>query len=192
MYRILFPHVRDELIPSPYYENSTKEWEKRRRRDLDQMESYFGLVLPRKVGRRLEQTSFQLPQPLQRQIFRQVIQIVETAHADAFQSYRQQDTNLPKRTEDPDISDAAQQSQTTEECGLEATLEAPTLTAMTERAHGGLSPSTAADIFGPLLPSSGLQLDLDSSVGGPNGMGQQHEGADWMDNQLLDDDFWRF
>ncbi|KAF4896493.1 hypothetical protein CGCF415_v011530 [Colletotrichum fructicola] len=195
IYKILFPLVSEELIPSPYYENNIEEWEKRRRRDLDQMQTYLGLELPRKVWRRLEQTSFQLPQPLQRQIFRQVIQIVEIAHADTFQSYRQQDINLPMRTDDPDITsykpsnpDSAPQSQTTDGCGPEATLEPPGLSAMTEgTTHGGLSTSATGDIFEPFVPSSGLQYDLDSSVGDPNGMGQHHEGADWTDSQL-----WRF
>ncbi|KAF4821897.1 hypothetical protein CGCSCA5_v002799 [Colletotrichum siamense] len=197
VYKILFPLESEELIPSPYYENGIDEWEKRRRRDLDQMQAYLGLELPRKVRIRLAQTSFQLSPSLQGQIFRQVIQIIETAHADTFQSYRRQDANSPMTTDDPSTtscqpSDSAQQSQTTDGYGLEASLEIPTLTAMTEGIHGGISTSTAGVIFDPFVPSSGLQYDLDSSVGGPDGMGQQHKSADWMDNQLLDDEFWRF
>ncbi|KAI8286808.1 hypothetical protein K4K56_008558 [Colletotrichum sp. SAR 10_98] len=195
MYRILFPLVPEELIPSPCYDNNIAELEKRRRRDLDQMESYLRLA----VRRRLEQKNLKIPRVLENQVRRQVIEIIESAQADAFQSYRQQDANSPMRMDDLDItssqssnSDPAPQSQTTDGYDLEAHLEVPTLTAMTEGTLGGLSTSTAGDIFEPFVPSSGLQYDLDSSVGGPNGMGQQHEGADWMDDQILDDEFWRF
>ncbi|KAF5489197.1 hypothetical protein CGCS363_v011789 [Colletotrichum siamense] len=195
IYRILFPLVPEELIPSPRYDNDIAELDKRRRRDLDQMESYLRLA----VRRRLEQKNLKIPRALENQVRRQVIEIIENAQADAFQLYRQQDANSPMRMDDPEItscqssdSGSAPQSQTADGYGLEAPLEVPTLTAMTEGTHGGLSTSTAGDIFEPFVPSSGLQYDLDSSVGGPNGMGQQQEGADWMDDQLLDGEFWRF
>ncbi|KAI8155194.1 hypothetical protein K4K54_004874, partial [Colletotrichum sp. SAR 10_86] len=168
MYKVLFPLVSEELIPSPHYDNSIAELKKRRRRDLDEMETYLRLELRREVRRRLEQKSLQLPHPLEN-----LIEMVESAQTDAFQSlrHRQQGTQ-PLDLHGLDANEQpfnfAQQSPTTYGCGLEAPLEAPTLTAMTEGTHGGLSTSTSGDIFEPIVPSSSLQYDLDSSVGDPN------------------------
>lgn len=179
------------------YDNDIAELEKRRRRDLDQMESYLRLKLSREVKRRLEQRNLKIPRALENQVRRQVIEIIESAQAYAFQSYRQQDTR-PMETygldpsREPSNSNSARQPQTTYGRGLEATSEAPTLTPMTEGTHGGLSTSTAEDIFEPFNPSSGLQYDVVSSVGGPDGMGPQYEGADWMDSQILDESFGNF
>ncbi|KAK2771805.1 hypothetical protein CKAH01_14228 [Colletotrichum kahawae] len=196
LYRTLFPLVPEELIPSPRYENNFEEWEKRRRRDLDNMESYLRLKLTREVRRRLEQKNLKIPRALENQLRRQVIEIIESAQADVFQLYRQQDTR-PMETygldpsRQPSNSNCARQPQTTYGRGLEATSDAPTLTAMTEGTHGGLSTSTVENVFESFNPSSGLQYDLVSSAGGPGGMGPQYEGADWMDSQILDDELWQ-
>ncbi|KAF4849630.1 hypothetical protein CGCSCA4_v004205 [Colletotrichum siamense] len=138
VYKILFPLVPEELIPSPHYEDSIDEWEKRRLRDLDQMESYLRSELSQGVRKRLEQKSLQLPHPLEN-----LIKMVESAQTDAFQSFRhrQQGTQLME-VHGPDTSfqtpTSAQQSQTTYGYGLEATMEASAFTTMTATAYDGM------------------------------------------------------
>ncbi|EQB52729.1 hypothetical protein CGLO_07624 [Colletotrichum gloeosporioides Cg-14] len=137
IYKILFPRVREELIPSPHYENTTEEWDKCRRRDLDQMESY----LRSELGRRLEQKSLQLPHPLENQVRRRVIEIIESDLPDVFQSYRQHSIK-PMETHGLDAngqpSNSAQQSQTTYGCGLEAAMGVPAFATMTATTFDGM------------------------------------------------------
>lgn len=165
------------------YEDSNEEGRKLWLRNLDQVESHVRL----EVVRRLMQENLQLPHPLENQVRRQMIDIVKGAQADAFRSYRQQDTQ-PMETHgldtscQPSNSKSAQQSQTTNVSDLEATLGAPALTEMTEGAHDRLSIAT----MDPFQQESGLLCSFDSSAGGHDGMGQQHEGAGWMDSQNLD------
>ncbi|KAF4929608.1 hypothetical protein CGCVW01_v001414 [Colletotrichum viniferum] len=197
VYKILFPLVPEELIPSPRYGSIIEEWESRRRRDLDRMESYLRLELPRGVTRRFEQKSLQLPRALESQVRRQVIEIIESVQADAFQSYRRQDsrhveTYGPDTSCQPSHSNSTQQSQTTDGGGLEATLEVPNLTTMTASALRGPFTSTAEATSGPFNPTPGLQYDLDSSIGGHDDMQQQYESAGWMHSQTLDDELWQF
>ncbi|KAF4872170.1 hypothetical protein CGCSCA1_v008628 [Colletotrichum siamense] len=189
VYMILFPLVPEKLIPSPRYEDSDEEWKKLWLRNLDQVESYVRL----EVVRRLEKKNLQLPHPLEDQVRRQMIDIVKGAQADAFRSYRQQDTQ-PMETHgldtscQPSNSKSAQQSQTTNVSDLEATLGAPALTEMTEGAHDRLSIAT----MDPFQQESGLLCSFDSSAGGHDRMEQQHEGAGWMDSQTLDTNFGDF
>ncbi|KAJ0277245.1 hypothetical protein COL940_007881 [Colletotrichum noveboracense] len=149
------------------------------------MESYLRHELSREVRRQLHQKSLQLPQPFENQ----VIEIIESAQADAFQSYRQQDIQ-PMETHDPDvdyqISNSAQQPQIPYECGDEAD---PSLLAMTEGAHSGRSTAAAAMNLEPSQQALDLRCDFDSSLGSYDAKRQQDDDAGWMDNQDLDVSF---
>ncbi|KAF0324518.1 hypothetical protein GQ607_008222 [Colletotrichum asianum] len=191
VYMILFPLVPEKLIPSPRYEDSDEEWNKLWLRNLDQVESYVRL----EVVRRLEQENLQLPHPLENQVRRQMIDIVNRAQADAFRSYRQPDTldmqthRLDTSCQPPDSTSAQQSQTTTDRCDLEAPLAAPALTEMTENAHDRLFMSTIAATIEPLPQASRLLCSFDSTAGHHGGMGRQTEDPSWMDSLSLDVSF---
>ncbi|KAL8365206.1 hypothetical protein RB595_004149 [Gaeumannomyces hyphopodioides] len=83
MYRILFPDVREEEIPSPYYEDNDLN-----KGELEGFEDYLRRELPPLVRRQLEQEVDRELSFVEEGLKRRVINMVQGLQLTLFQSYR--------------------------------------------------------------------------------------------------------
>ncbi|KAK1853558.1 hypothetical protein CCHR01_03767 [Colletotrichum chrysophilum] len=92
IYRLLFPGVPEELIPSPYYDDDDTQLEKLQRRESNRFQRHMEHTVPRSVSQLLEQTRFELSTSLDVPVRTRLVEIVVRAVAEASQSYRQRES----------------------------------------------------------------------------------------------------